>query len=138
MLLLPAPSSEGQSLHQVAPTRLTFVLALKAERGADWGVTGDPATRAADVLAWGVAARGRPGAAPNLHQYAQHQATAHCGEVSTACITAYHSFQCMQLDPILCSGTMCKHQHAQMGLQLLLLAPLKAIQEGNTDSMMAQ
>lgn len=39
---------------------LTFVLALKAERGADCGVTGEPATRAAAVLLWGVAARGNP------------------------------------------------------------------------------
>jgi hypothetical protein len=39
---------------------LTFVLALKAERGADCGVTGEPATRAAAVLLWGVAARGIP------------------------------------------------------------------------------
>lgn len=45
--------------------QLTLVLALKAERGADWGVTGEPATRAAADLAWGVTARGMP-AAENL------------------------------------------------------------------------
>lgn len=47
---------------------LTFVLALKAVRGADWGVTGEPATaaRPTAVLACGVAARGKPAVLANL------------------------------------------------------------------------
>lgn len=55
----PSPAAAGQRW------QLTLVLALNAERGADWGVTGEPATRAAADLPWGVTARGMP-AAVNL------------------------------------------------------------------------